>query len=198
MISNPHFNCYTKTIFHENSKKNVKGYNKWLHPDLVGIYFPFEEFQYETLRLLETLKENTYKLFSFEVKIELNFINLREYFFQAVSNSSWAHEGYLVTLRLEDEPTLIDEIRRLNNAFGIGVIKLDPVNIEQSEILFSAKTTEFLDRETIDRLTEENSDFMSFIKDLMEDIKLEKVKSVYDKTLLPEEYEEYAKAKGIV
>lgn len=31
VYSNPHFNCYTKTIFHENSRKNQKGYNKWLH-----------------------------------------------------------------------------------------------------------------------------------------------------------------------
>jgi hypothetical protein len=31
------------------------------------------------------------------MKKELNFSNLRESYFQAVSNSSWANEGYLVT-----------------------------------------------------------------------------------------------------
>ncbi|NFO02708.1 HrgA protein [Clostridium botulinum] len=197
VYSNPHFNCYTKTIFHENSKKNQKGYNKWLHPDLVGIYFPFDKFQNNILKLLDTLKENAYKLFSFEVKIELNFSNLRQSYFQAVSNSSWAHEGYLVALKIEDEPLLIDEIRRLNNAFGIGVIRLDRKNIEQSEILFSAKDTGFLDWETIDRLSEENCDFKGFIEDLMEDIKLGKVKSKYDKILDVDEYEQYVKSKGI-
>jgi hypothetical protein len=199
LYSNPHFNCYTKTIYHEISKKNKKGYNKWLHPDLVGIYFPFDKFQTNILKLLETLKENAYKLFSFEIKVELNFSNLRQYYFQAVSNSSWAHEGYLVALKIEDEPLLMDEIRRLNNAFGIGIIKLDAKNIEQSEILFSAKSSDFLDWETIDRLTEENSDFKSFIEDLMEDIKLGKVKSKYDK-ILPDadEYEQYVKDKGII
>lgn len=128
LYSNPHFNCYTKTILHENSKKGKKGFNKWLHPDLVGIYFPFDKFESNILKLLDTLKENAYKLFSFEVRTELNFSTLRQYYFQAVSNSSWAHEGYLVTLKIEDDPQLIDEIRRLNNAFGIGVIKLDAKN----------------------------------------------------------------------
>jgi uncharacterized protein len=32
-----------KTIFHENSNKAKKGYNKWLHPDLVGVYFSFND-----------------------------------------------------------------------------------------------------------------------------------------------------------
>nr|WP_288977411.1 hypothetical protein [uncultured Blautia sp.] len=42
-----------------------------------------------------------------------------------MSNSSWAHEGYLVALKISEEPELMDELRRLNNAFGIGVIRLD-------------------------------------------------------------------------
>lgn len=198
VYSNPHFNCYTKTIFHENSKKNKKGFNKWLHPDIVGIYFPFDTYQNNTLRLLETLKENPYKLFSFEIKIEINFINLREYYFQAVSNSSWAHEGYLVALKIDDDPTLIDEIRRLNNSFGIGIIKLDAKNIEQSEILFSAKSKEFLDWETIDRLADENNDFRVYIDNLIEDVKLGKVKSEYDRILTEDEYEEHITRIGII
>lgn len=195
----PHFNCYTKTIYHENSKKREKGYNKWLHPDIVGIYFPFEEYKNNTLRLLEALKENPYKLFAFEMKIDLNFSNLREYYFQAVSNSSWAHEGYLVTLNIEEDTQFIDELRRLNNAFGIGIIKLNPEHITQSEILFSAKTKEFLDWSTIDRLVNENYDFESFINDLMEDIKIGKIKSNYDATCKDDDDAyNYAKSKKII
>ena len=82
--------------------------------------------------------------------------------------------------------------------FGIGLIKLDPLHIEQSEILFSAKNTELLDWETIDRLIEENPDFKTFIEELMEDIKLGKVKSIYDETLSSDKYEEYVKGKGII
>ena len=72
------------------------------------------------------------------MKIDINLSNLREYYFQAVSNSSWAHERYLVAIHIVEEPELIDEMRRLNNAFGIGVIRLDAEHFMQSEILFSA------------------------------------------------------------
>ena len=36
------------------------------------------------------------KLWSFEAKLLINRSNVRECFFQAVSNSSWANFGYLV------------------------------------------------------------------------------------------------------
>lgn len=41
VFSNPHFNCFAKTIYQENSVRKMKGANEWLHPDLVGVYFPF-------------------------------------------------------------------------------------------------------------------------------------------------------------
>lgn len=105
------------------------------------------------LNLYSVVGENPYKLFSFEMKKEITFGNLREYYFQAVSNSSWAHEGYLVALKVEEE--LHEELRRLNNAFGIGIIRLDPINISQSEILFASKERNNLDWDTIERLAEE-------------------------------------------
>lgn len=79
------------------------------------------------------------------MKISVNLTNLRECYFQAVSNSSWAHEGYLVALNISEEPEMMDELRRLNNAFGIGVIRLEAEHFMQSEILFSAKEKESLD-----------------------------------------------------
>jgi hypothetical protein len=195
--SNAHFRCYAKTIFHEKSIKRQKGYNEWLHPDIVGVYFPFEEYEDRTLNLIEVFKDNPYRFFSFEMKVEIGFYNLREYFFQALSNSGWAHEGYLVTLRLDKNPEFIDEIRRLNNSFGIGVIQLNIENIEQSEILFAAKTKDSLDWATIDRLVADNSDFDEFIQNLMEDIKLKKVKSAYDKILSENDVAEYVERKGL-
>lgn len=117
-----HFKCQTKTIFHEISAKAIKGKNKWLHPDMVGVYYPFADYTTSVLNLYSVVGENPYKLFSFEMKKEITFGNLREYYFQAVSNSSWAHEGYLVALKIEEE--LHEELRRLNNAFGIGIIRL--------------------------------------------------------------------------
>jgi hypothetical protein len=81
---NNHFLAFLKTLHHENSARTTKGQNKWLHPDLVGVYFPFQYYATETLDIQDNLKIGSIKLFSFELKINLNFNNLREYFFQAV------------------------------------------------------------------------------------------------------------------
>lgn len=192
-----HFKANVKTIYHECSLKNTKGQNEWLHPDLVGVYFPFRDYKLETLDIQNHLSISSIKLFSFEVKIYVNFPNLRQAYFQAVSNSSWANEGYLVTLNLDEDPTLRDEIRRLNNAFGIGVIKLNAENIYESEILFPARINTEIDWDTVNRLAAENPDFSSFLKLVTEDCKLGKVKSEYDKVLKPEELLKYVKDKGI-
>lgn len=196
--SDPHFKCYAKTIFHENSNKKQKGYNQWLHPDMVGVYFPFNDYQKETQNLQESFKISSFRLFSFEIKIKLSFANLREYYFQAVSNSSWANEGYLVALEIEDDPLMNDELRRLTNSFGIGIILLNAEEIEESEILLPAREKELIDWDTIDRLVDENKDFKQFVCDVREDIEVNKVKSQYDKVLTAEEYNDYILKKGII
>lgn len=192
-----HFKANLKTVFHENSSKATKGQNEWLHPDLVGVYFPFRDYKSETLEIQNHLSITSIKLFSFELKISLNFGNLRQSYFQAVSNSSWANEGYLVTLNIDDDPTFKDEVRRLNNAFGIGIIKLNPENIFESEILFPSRINQEIDWDTVNRLANENSDFNDFLKLITEDCKLGKVKSQYDKVLKMDELTKFIKDKGI-
>lgn len=187
VYSDEHFKCLTKTIYHEVSKREKSGKNQWLHPDLVGVHFPFDSYTENTLKLFDIMKVNPYKLYSFEMKISLNLTNLRECYFQAVSNSSWANEGYLVALDISDDPELMDEMRRLSNAFGIGVIRLDAEHIMQSEILLSAKEKSALDWDTINRLVDSNRDFRSFLDNLMEDIKVGKIKSEYDEVYEDEE-----------
>lgn len=185
VCADEHFKCMTKTIYHEVSKREKSGKNRWLHPDIVGVHFPFDSYTDNTLKLFDVLKVNPYKLYSFEMKISLSLSNLRECSFQAVSNSSWAHEGYLAALHISEEPELMDELRKLNNAFGVGVIRLDAEHFMQSEILFSAKDS--LDWDTINRLVDDNRNFKSFLNDLMEDIKVGKVKSRYDRVYEDEE-----------
>lgn len=90
-------------------------------------------------------------------------------------------------------------MRRLNNAFGIGVIRLDTEYFMQSEILFSSKEKESLDWDTINRLVDSNPDFKKFLDDLMEDIKIGKIKSKYDEVYLEEEQmRQYALKNGIL
>lgn len=193
VMRDPRFKCYTKTIRQETSKKNEKNSDKWSHPDVVGIYFPFNNYAQETIKLIETLRDSLYKVYSFEMKWELDLTNLREYYFQAVSNSSWAHEGYIVAAKISDKPEFKEDLSRLVNAFGIGVIRLNVNKIDQSEVLYPAKTKEHLDWTTVDRLVKliENKDFKRFVADINADAQTYGTRGKYDEVLSPEEYEKY-------
>ncbi len=198
VYGSPDFRCVTKTIKHEKTSKSQKGYNQWLHPDIVGIHFPFEEYTPRTWDLQKMLNNEQYEIYSFEMKKSVNFSTLREYYFQAVSNSSWAHEGYLVALEYDNDESFKAELKRLNNAFGIGIIKLDAYNISQSEVLLPAKRRHTLDWDTIDRLSE-NSDFSDFILDIKGDSDTKRVRGKYDEVFKEDtEAVEYAISKKII
>lgn len=185
------FNCVTKTIFQEKSTKGSKGENEWFHPDLVGFYFPYGDYEPETLDVLHYFNQNQYKLYSFEIKKEVTFGKLREYYFQAVSNSSWANQGYLVAVEFSKEENFLDELRRLNSAFGIGVIQLNPEEILNSKVLLPARDNE-IDWTTVNRLVNRNPDFRSFLQEVIGDMKAGKYhKDGYDKIYSPRELESY-------
>ncbi|WP_163530758.1 COG2958 family protein [Halobacillus ihumii] len=171
---------YTKTIYHEKSSK--RSYNQWLHPDIVGINFPIGEWQPEVLDFGLTLGGQLAKLYSFELKKELNFNNIREAFFQSVSNSSWANEGFLVTAKILSDEEFMNELKRLTSAFGIGIIKLNISDPDASEILFPAKEKADIDWETVNKLSKENPDFSRFIRRIRNDLNSQEIiKEHYDK-----------------
>ncbi len=171
---------YTKTIFHE--KSNKKRYAQWLHPDIVGVYFPVEKWNSEVLDFAKEIGSPPITLYSFELKKELGFHNLRESFFQAVSNSSWANEGYLVTAKIEQDEDFMNELNRLSTSFGIGVITLDIDDPDSSNIILPAKNKVDLDWETINKLSEDNSDFRNFLRGIKIDLFAKEVrKERYDK-----------------
>ena len=152
-------NILSKTIFHESSNKSDQS-QKWVHPDMVGV--AFNEFQDPATRsLLKAAETKEYiDLYSYELKRTIdNDHQLKEYFFQALSNSSWANYGYLVALEISED--LMEEMARLNRSFGIGVIKLSPYK-DDTQVLFSARKNE-LDYYTIDKLCRINKDFKNFI-----------------------------------
>lgn len=188
------FNLYCKTINANTSKNTNKGLNEWIHPDIVGIHFPFEDFDKNTLDLLQNLSNPSYKIYSFELKKFINNANLKECYFQAVSNSSWANEGYLVAYEIKDDDEVQNELARLNASFGIGVIEL-----KSDEIKFEAKSKE-LDIDTLDMLIRKNKDFKEFITNVNKDIQTndpERIaKAKYDK-ILGDELEKYLKSKNI-
>lgn len=151
---------YSKTIFHEQS--NGKDNNQiWTHPDMVGIKFLNLQTKTSQNFLKSINRVDTFKLSSYELKKEINNdSDLKKAFFQAVSNSSWANFGYLVAFEFSD--SLLDEMERLNQSFGIGVIELN-ANPYKSKVLFPAKIRS-LDFKTIDKLCKINTEFEKFIE----------------------------------
>ena len=178
----------TKTIYHEASKKN--GLSEWIHPDMVGVYIPIDDWNSEIIELNNISNSNSITLYSFELKKSIDRSNYREYFFQAVSNSSWANEGYLVTGNIRDDDELLNELERLSTSFGIGIIELDLEDIYSSRVIFQAHRKKELDWETMNKLTDINKDFRKFIQDVKIDFDSKRIhKSEYDEIISnPEEY----------
>ena len=181
--TNPFFNrgrsIYTKTIYHEKSTKS--GYNEWVHPDMVGFYLPIDDWRPDVIEFNRLSDNNSLKLFSFELKKSLTKGNYREAYFQAVSNSSWAHEGYLVAAYILQDDDFRAELERLATSFGIGIIHLDPTDIDGSTILYPARIKPTLDWETINKLCEQNRDFEKFLQDVKIDFESKRVhKAEYD------------------
>lgn len=171
---------YTKTIRHQSSTKDR--FAEWLHPDMVGVYFSLESLCDELLEISPELGHRRLKLFSFEIKRQLDFNNLRESFFQAVSNSSWAHEGYLVAAFIESNTDFRQELQRLSNAFGIGIIQLDVKYPDESEILIPAREKESIDMETVNTLAKLNPDFRNFLRRIRTDLISQEIRrELYDK-----------------
>lgn len=145
-----------------SSNRAGSGGNEWLHPDLVGLEDLTAGWTRELRECVGVQGERRARMWSFEVKLLLNRSNARKSFFQAVSNSSWAHIGYLVAGTVEGDGTL-KELRMLASAHGIGVIQLDVQNPAESQILIPARERSEIDWDMCNRLTEENSDFAEFI-----------------------------------
>lgn len=176
---------YTKTIQHAKSGKGE--FSEWIHPDMVGCYLPLDEWKPEVVDFSSTIGNISIKLYSFEIKRELNFSNLRESFFQTVSNSSWANEGYLVASEISNDEDFRNELKRLSTSFGIGVIKINIDDPDSSEVLFPARFKEYLDWDAMNKLTI-NPDFKEFLKRIKIDISSKEIrKEKYDEILEKED-----------
>ncbi|MFP6023016.1 HrgA protein [Helicobacter pylori] len=166
-INNENLKCYTKTIFHEESSKSIKGMDRWLYPDMVGVRFLHAELSNENLiafsKKFDTLPV---KLVSFELKKEISVNNCRECYFQAISNSS--NEGYLVGCHIDtNNPQLMDLLKRLHASFGIGVIDLR-TDEDKSAILLNAKYKEKIDYTVASELSAKNEKFSGFLKSVVD------------------------------
>ena len=157
------FSLYSKHINekHSSNKRGPKG-NMWLYPDVIAMENLSREWHREIRDCAKQYADKRTRLWSFEVKLFISRSDIRQCFFQAVSNSSWANLGYLVVAEINDDA--IKELRILSTLHGIGLIQLNTDNPPKSQILVPAKERMTIDWDSVNRLAEENKDFMTFIK----------------------------------
>lgn len=145
-----------------SSNTKGKGGNHWLFPDLVAMENLSADWHSEIKEFSKLNSDRWTRLWSFEVKILINRANVRECFFQAVSNSSWANFGYLVAMDIRSDT--LKELRILNALHGIGLIHLNSEDPSESTILIPARESKNVDWDTANRLAVENPDFVGFIE----------------------------------
>ena len=157
------FRVYSKRVDEKRSsnKRGPNG-NRWLYPDVVGMEDLGSEWHQTVRDCVKQYSDKRTTLWSFEAKRLINRSNVRECFFQTVSNSSWANFGYLVAAEIEGQDTL-KELRMLFAAHGIGLIKLDMDNPSDSQVLIPAREKTDIDWDTANRLATENKDFMEYV-----------------------------------
>lgn len=159
---------YTKTIHHE--KVAHKTLSEWVFPDMVGFYSPIDDWNPKLMDFSKVVGRKSVRLYSFEIKKQIHRSNYRECFFQAVSNSSWANEGYLVTCSIQESDDVRAELKRLSEAFGIGIIILNLNDIDDESSVFSpARWNEELDWEMMNKLCEQSKEFATFVDDVQRD-----------------------------
>jgi len=161
---NTEHNLYCMRIDEKTSKnsRGPKG-NIWLHPDVVAMQAVDKGWDNLVRTCVQNGEGQSVKLWSFEVKITLSSSNIRKDFFQTVSNSSWANEGYLVATSISNNK-VEQELRMLSALHGIGVILLNPENPSESEIFLPAKTRPEIDWQSVNRILVENPDFKDYIE----------------------------------
>ena len=206
LASDAHFKCLTKTIAQQKAKRaEKKGLDNWTYPDLIGVYFPYNKGDYDdwTLKALQNFKINAVQVYSFEVKKSLNSSDIRQCYFQAVSNSSWANEGYLVAAEISDEEAFNQELNILNNAFGIGIIKLDIEDPSRSSILLPARHRENIEINVLNKLITRSDQVKAIFKSIDNSEKISEIanREIYDRIYSYDEYSEQTqdgkKLKGI-
>ena len=173
------FNVFSKTFNALKVAKKKDKIGRWTNPDIVGVspallnLSPLFQKEVEKLGFLST---KVIQFYSFELKLKIDKSNVIEAYFQAVSNSSWANLGYLVVGDLDTDAVFLSNLARLNNGYGIGVIKLNLENPIRSEIIVSAREREIVDINFMNFLAEMNQDFYSFIETTVDIIEKKEIK----------------------
>lgn len=145
-----------------SSNSRGSGGNHWLHPDIVALEALDQDWSRVVKDCVRHGKDSAVRLWSFEVKKQLTRGNVRECFFQAVSNSTWANFGYLVATSMSNDVEA--ELQVLSGLHGIGVLLLNTESLFDSQILIPARERPQVDWQSVNRIATENTDFHHFIE----------------------------------
>ena len=140
------------------------GANQRRWPDIVGYEDRTRELDGDVQHLAVRLGTSATRLWSVEVKLELDIHGIRSAYYQTMMNSGWAHVAYLAAWQISPEAE--EEARELWERQGVGLIHIRAEGGENSRILIHAREREGLDWRAIDRLTRENEDFRRFVRDV--------------------------------
>ena len=159
----------------------------WTNPDIVGvkpIILDWNSFFQNEVQKLGIFSTKVLEFYSFELKLKIDKASLIENYFQAVSNSSWANYNYLVVGDLDRKLSFIDELKRLNKGYGIGVIKLNIDDPIDSEIIVEAREKENVDVNFMNFLSTNNQDFLDFMRECLSIVENKKInKNIFDKII---------------
>lgn len=156
-------NIYAMRIDETRANSSFPKQNIWRFPDLVGLEPLSHDWADKTNQFANMMGVGTLRLqlCSFEVKSRIGRSDARNCYMQAVTNSSWAHRGYLVTQDYDKEA--LKAIKQLNEAHGIGLIKLNVGNPPTGEIVIAARPRKDLDWNVVDQLYKHSPDYQRFI-----------------------------------
>lgn len=122
-------NEFAVHIEHTHAVRHSEGMNRWRFPDVVDLQWEVGvasndgyQLAKDLLEVKRGLGEAPFTLKSVELKVRAVSTNLRESFFQTVSNSKWAHEALLVFAMAITDTSLAEELRRLGKSYDVSII----------------------------------------------------------------------------
>jgi hypothetical protein len=169
--------------------------NVWKCPDAAVVDWELGEFADSNFALPPAMLSykrhlglQIFTVSSVKLKLEVSYNSLREDFFQALSNASWAHRAEFVICAPILDEQLVDDLRRLGTDYGVAIStlglpleKLDELpphwaiqklserefeNLQdrlQVQKITTTGTPKTFDWRTLERMRQDNADFQSLL-----------------------------------
>ena len=136
-------NIFAKILDQRTAKKRKGESDHWRYPDLIGIYnYNIRKNQDNLSDIIASIGMNAgsplIDIYSFEVKLELNYYNIRSSFFQCLANSAWANKRFLIAEKIDEKA--LNEFQKLSRIYSIGLIKLGVKKKSETDWNYSDET----------------------------------------------------------